>query len=135
MPKVVVDTNILISATVFGGVSDDILELARGREIELLTSPVILEEFSRILRVKVSFSPERIIEALLEIRGIVTLVNPKIKLSVVKEDEPDNRILECAISAKADFIISGDTKHLQPLKEYEGIKILSPSEFLRLQKY
>ena len=77
MPKVVADTNVLISATVFGGVSDDILELARGREIELLTSPVILEEFSRILKVKFSFSPERIIEALLEIRDIVTLVNPK----------------------------------------------------------
>lgn len=53
------------------------------------------------------------------------------KLSVIKEDKPDNRILECAVAAKADFIVSGD-KHLKALKEFGGIKIISASEFLKL---
>ncbi|MBI4744108.1 MAG: putative toxin-antitoxin system toxin component, PIN family [Actinobacteria bacterium] len=134
MPKVVVDTNILISATVFGGLPDDVLDLARGGEVELVISPTILEEFSRILRAKFSFSPEKIIEALLEIRSLSTMVEPKIKLGVIRNDEPDNRILECAVFTRANYIVSGDTRHLQSLKEYQGIKILSPSEFLRLFK-
>lgn len=132
MARIVVDTNILVSATVFGGLPDRVLDLAREGKIEIITFPCILEEYSRILKVKFTFSPERVLEALLEIRGLTTLTNPRITLDVVKEDEPDNRILECAVSAKADFIVSGDTKHLQPLEEYRGIKILSPSEFLRI---
>lgn len=134
MARVVVDTNILVSATVFGGLPDRVLDLAREGKIEIITSPCILEEYSRILKVKFTFSPERILEALLEIRGLTTLTNPRITLDVVKEDEPDNRILECALSAKADFIVSGDTKHLQPLGEYRGVRILSPSEFLRISR-
>ncbi len=134
MARIVVDTNILVSATVFGGLPDRVLDLAREGKIEIITSPCILEEYSRILKVKFTFSPERVLEALLEIRGLTTLTNPRITLDVVKEDEPDNRILECAVSAKADFIVSGDIKHLQPLEEYRGIKILSPSEFLRMSR-
>ena len=65
----------------------------------------------------------------LELVAITRLTNPEITLSVV-EGEPDNRILECAIQARVDFLVSGDTKHLQPLKEYEGITILGPAAFL-----
>ncbi len=132
MVKVVIDTNILVSATVFGGVPDKILDLAREGEFELLISPSIIEEFARILKEKFDFTPEKVVEALLEIRTISTLINPKHKLNVIEEDEPDNRILECAMEGEADYLVTGDTKHLQPLKEYQGIKILSPINFLRL---
>jgi len=51
---------------------------------------------------------------------------------VIREKDDDNRILECALEGKAEYIISGDKRHLLPLGEYEGIRILSPDEFLRL---
>ena len=51
---------------------------------------------------------------------------------MIREKDDDNRILECALEGKAEYIISGDKRHLLPLGEYEGIRILSPDEFLRL---
>jgi len=68
------------------------------------------------------------------VKGIssTTLITPAVTLSVITEDEPDNRVLECAAEGQADYIISGDEHHLQPLREYEGIPILSPTQFLEL---
>jgi len=57
-------------------------------------------------------------------------INPSISLSVIREDPSDNRFLECAISGKADAIISGD-QHLKSLRHFEGVDILSPREFLK----
>jgi len=51
---------------------------------------------------------------------------------VIKEDPPDNKLLECAVEAKADYLISGDNEHLLFLENFEGIKIINPSEFLKL---
>jgi hypothetical protein len=65
------------------------------------------------------------------IRDISIFVSPSFTLSVVERDKSDDRILECALEAKADYIISGDSRLLS-LKEYQGIKILSPAEFLKL---
>ena len=59
-------------------------------------------------------------------------VQPKRRLSVIKEKDADNRILECAVEGKTDYIISGDKRHILPLREYSGIGILSPDAFLRL---
>ncbi len=50
--------------------------------------------------------------------------------SIIKAKDSDNRILECAVSGKADFLVSGDTKHITPLKQYMDITILKPAEFL-----
>ena len=63
---------------------------------------------------------------------IAIIVQPKRKISVIKTIEADNRILECAIEANADYIVTGDHKHLQPLKEFQGITILSPAQFLAI---
>ena len=60
------------------------------------------------------------------------MIKPERRISIIKQDEDDNRILECAIEGKAEYIISGDEHHLLPLNEYQGIKILSPAEFLKL---
>lgn len=61
-------------------------------------------------------------------------VFPKVKVSIIKSKDDDNRILECALESKADYIISGDKRHILPLKELEGIKIVSVSEFLEDKK-
>ena len=55
---------------------------------------------------------------------------PYRKVDIVKNDEADNRILECALEAQAHYLVSGDKRHLLPLKKFEGIRIVSPAEFL-----
>ena len=78
------------------------------------------------------WSAERISDVIKELKDRAILVEPQIRVSVIKGKDDDNRILECAVTADAQFIISGDKRHLLPLKQYQGIKIVSPDEFLRL---
>ncbi|MDI6815722.1 MAG: putative toxin-antitoxin system toxin component, PIN family [Actinomycetota bacterium] len=130
-PKVVLDTNVLISAlALISESSDQVIELARRGEIELYISKPILMEFKRVLVEKFHYSEDEANERLYLIIKIAKLVNPKERFSAIKDDESDNRILECAFAAKANFVISGD-KHLKNLKEFKSITILSPSEFIR----
>ena len=130
-PKVVLDTNVLISAlALISESSDQVIEFARRGEIELYISKPILVEFKRVLKDKFRYSEGEANERLYLILKIAELANPKERFSAIEDDESDNRILECAFAAKANFIVSGD-KHLKNLKEFKSIKILSPSEFIR----
>ncbi len=132
MLKVVLDTNVIISALLFGGNPDKILNLANEGVIKLIISPFILDETTNVLMRLFNWVEGEIQAVLTAIQEIAVVVQPQVKLSIIKEKDSDNRILECAVSGKADFIVSGDTKHILPLKEYQGIKILSPAEFLAL---
>ncbi|MGB9682650.1 MAG: putative toxin-antitoxin system toxin component, PIN family [bacterium] len=130
MIRVVLDTNVYISAILFGGKPEKIRNLAKGGDIELLISEFIIGEIAQILRRKFGWENWKISETIDEIREISILIIPSLKISVVIEDPLDNRILECAVEGKAQYIVTGDKQHLLPLKEYKGINILSPSEFL-----
>ena len=132
MIKTVVDTNVYISAILFGGKSEEIRKLAREGKVELLISEPILAEIANVLKRKFNWLDWQISEVIRDIRAITTLITPAFTLFIIKEDEPDNMVLECAAEGKVNYIVSGDEYHLQALKEYEGIKILSPSQFLRL---
>ena len=131
MVTAVVDTNVLVSATLFGGNPEKILDLAEAAKIEILISEEILEEFTEVLQEKFGFSSSMAELAASGIREISTLIIPIQRLSVIKEKEADNRVLECVVEGKAQYIVTGDTRHLQPLKEYRGIKILPPTQFLK----
>ena len=128
-PKVVIDTNVFISGLNFTGKPSEILELFINDEIEVYISPFILREVEKILREKFEWAKEQIKRILNRIKRNAIQVQPKIKISVIKEKDDDNRILECAVEGEAQYILSGDKRHLLPLKEYQGIKILSPAEF------
>ncbi len=130
MLKVVVDTNVLVSATLFGGNPEKILDLVEEGKIKILISEKILEEFREVLQEKFGFSLSMAELVASGIREISSLTAPTQRVNVIKEKEADNRVLECAIEGRTQYIVSGDTKHLQSLKEYRGIKILSPAEFL-----
>jgi len=132
MVKAVVDTNVLISATLFGGNPRKVLNMTDEKRIEMIISPDILAEFTNVLQDKFDFSQDMAELAASGIKDISTLVIPIQRLSVIKEREADNRVLECAHEGHAQYIVTGDTKHLQPLKEYKGIKILSPAQFLEI---
>jgi len=131
MLKVALDTNVLVSATLFGGNPEKILDLAEEGKIKILISEKILEEFREVLQEKFDFSLSMAELAASGIREISSLITPTQRLTVIKEKEADNRVLECAVEGRAQYIVSGDTKHLQPLKEYQEIKILSPAQFLK----
>jgi len=128
--KVVLDTNIYISAILFGGDPERIRKLSKEKELEILISEAIIAEIAEVLRKKFNWKSWQISQIIDEIRESATLVIPNQTLSITKGDEDDNRILECAVEGKVQYIVSGDKQHLLPLKEYQGVKILSPAEFL-----
>jgi uncharacterized protein len=130
MVRVVLDSNVLISALHFGGKPDELLVLANEGVIELCLSAFILEETARILKVKLGWTDQAVHEAVAVIKDVATLVQPTRTLRIIPEDEADNRILECAVEARADFLVTGDHRHLLPLKQYQGIRILSPRDCL-----
>lgn len=133
--KVVLDTNVLISSLLKPeNKARDIYRLALRGEIELYTSAYLINELSRVLEYpKFGFEKLQKEVFLKNLRRVATiLVNSGLRINVIKEDPPDNKFLECAVEAKVDYLISGDNKHLLPLKNFQGIKIISPSEFLNL---
>jgi putative PIN family toxin of toxin-antitoxin system len=130
MLKVVLDTNVLISAILFGGKPRQILEKAIRGEIRLCLSEPILEELKGVLRrSKFDYSLEMIQFILTELTGIADFVNPSGTINVVLEDPEDSRILECAVEAKANYIISGDS-HLLKLSRYRNIEVVNAVAFL-----
>lgn len=132
MPKVVLDTNVLVSALHFGGRPRELLDLARHGHFELFLSSFILKETERVLSEKFHWEQKILNLALSKLRSIARVVEPQDTVNVIREKIDDNRILECALAANADFLVSGDTRHILPLKEFRGIQIVRPTEFLKL---
>lgn len=129
--KVVFDTNVFISAFIVpGSKGEDALLLAHRHKVDLYSSVPILTETARILRIKFNQSEKDITAALKMIGRAATIVRPSRKVTVV-EDLPDNRILECAVTAQADLIVTGD-HHLLRLREFEGVPIVRLADFLRM---
>jgi putative PIN family toxin of toxin-antitoxin system len=131
-PKVVIDTNVFVSGLTFKGKPREVLDLIWRGDIEACISSFIFKELEETLKKDFSWDRDQIKHTIEKIKAKTILIQPKNKVSVIKEKDDDNRILECAIEGKVQYLISGDRKHLLPLKEYEGIKILSPAEFLKL---
>ncbi len=130
--RVVIDTNVFISGLNFGGKPGEVLDLLIKEEMEVLVSPFILSELGSILREKFGWADEQVTRVLSLIEAKAIEVQPEQRISVIKEKDADNRILECAVAGEADYIISGDKRHILPLKKYSGIRILSPDAFLRV---
>lgn len=127
----VLDTNVYISAILFGGMAEKVLERLSQQGSFIFISPFILDEVERVLREKFGWQEMQIRVALDDLRERTTLVVPDEGVDVITAKEDDNRILECATAANAALLISGDRKHILPLKTFRGIKIVSPGEFLR----
>ena len=128
--KVVFDTNVFVSAFVFpGSRGEQAFLAAQRRTVELHTSLAILTETARVLRTKFGQAADDVSAALKLVARAATIVRPLHKLSVL-DDEPDNRILECAVTAEVDLVVSGD-KHLLNLKRFEGIPIVRLADFVR----
>jgi putative PIN family toxin of toxin-antitoxin system len=128
--RVTLDTNIYVSAFQSGGMR--LLHMAVNGDIEIAVSQAIIDELIRVLRDKFHWDGYRLQAAKQQILGFAQLVTPSQILDIVKEDEPDNRILECAVESGAEFIISAD-KDLLRLGSYAGASIMPAADFLRRQ--
>jgi putative PIN family toxin of toxin-antitoxin system len=131
MLKGVLDTHIIISGLNFSGSPARVLELVAKGAIQNVLSRDILDEVQGVLTQKFAWEKEKAQDAIGWLRLVSEIVQPQEKVSAVSYD-PDNRILECAIAGNATLIVSGDKKHLRPLKEYRGILIVGPNEFLSI---
>ena len=129
MIRVTADSNIYISAFLRGGKPLQLLELARAGQIELATTEDILNETGRVLSTKFRVSAEDVQQFREETLGFATLVTTTETLNVVKTDETDNRILECAVAAGSDTVVSGDVDLLS-IGSVLGITIVKVSDFL-----
>jgi putative PIN family toxin of toxin-antitoxin system len=130
--RVTADTNIFISGLNFRrGKPFQFLELALAGKIDLTVSEAILDEVSDVLARKFDFSPEDLRDARTWIIAMSRTVSPTVRLDVIREDPPDNRILECAVSARSDYLVTGDNDLLR-LGWYESLRIVSVSDFLTL---
>ncbi len=118
----------LISA-LFGGPPELVYRAALRGRFRLITSPVLLAELARALREKFHLPEGDITAYVKQIARRSTVVRPAVKLSVV-EDEPDNRVLECAVAGSVALIVSGD-RHLLRLGTYSGIPIVRPIDLVR----
>lgn len=128
MRRITLDTNEYVSALNGGGKALRLLHMAIEGEIEIAISEPIITETIRVLREKFDWPPYDLLAARQRLQKLGRLVEPKETLSIT-EDEPDNRILECAAEAGSEFIVSED-KDLLRLKQHENARIIRAADML-----
>jgi len=135
VPKIVLDTNVFLSAVLFRGPTNRLVALWQKGAVSVLMSSEVLKEYAKAL----SYPKFKLTRD--EVRGIVEQellpyvfpVKVKDSLNIITEDRSDNKFLELAEAGKAGYILSGD-KHLLDLRDFYGIKIVKPAEFFDLLK-
>jgi uncharacterized protein len=127
--RVVFDSNVLIAALLFpeGRAAAAVENILDGSD-ELVLSPPILREILSVLARKFSRDREELSRVAVVLGEMGEIVNPSRRLTVFR-DEPDNRILECAVEGKTDVIVTGD-KAMLALGEYQGIRLITLAEYL-----
>ena len=128
MRSVTLDSNIFVSALVFGGEPWRVLKSAEDGLIRLDVSETIFEEFGRVLREKSEWSTEDVAKVQEKIRLFANLVTPTVAVRVVPYDAEDDPVVGCAAAARSDYLVTGD-KHLLRLSTYGKTKIVKASEF------
>ena len=124
----VLDSNVYISALLFGGNPSAIVECAENGLIELSISEPIRAEVERVLAGKFSWPQQRVTEATSYLWSLAHSVTPRQTVADCI-DPDDNRVLECALESRAQVIVTGDD-HLLRLHPYRAISILTPKRFL-----
>lgn len=129
--KVVFDTNILFSGTGWLGSPFHCLQLARQGKVTLLICREILAEYHEKLQSKLGVTPMQATRAVAEILSFSTLIEINRSLQVIADDPDDDKVIECAMTGEAGYIVSGD-RHLLEMGEYKGIPIVRASAFVRM---
>ena len=137
MLKIVLDTNVFVSALINPrGKPAQILNYVFESKVRLFTSPSIIEELERVLSYpklvkRHGLEKQELKKFVSDLLSILSLVEGKKAIEVIAEAPADKNYLSCVVDAKADFIVTGDI-HLLNLREYEGIQIITPAQFLEM---
>lgn len=127
---VVLDTNVLVSAFGWEGPERRLYRLARDGSLRAASSPELLTELERVLSYpKFGLNTAEIDAITREVNSTSSVVAPNRKIQAVPEDPSDDRVLECAVAADAEWIVSGD-QHLLALESFEGIPIVGTATLL-----
>jgi putative PIN family toxin of toxin-antitoxin system len=131
--RFVIDTNVLISSF-FGGNPKKVIDLWRRGKAILCLSQEILQEYLRVMA-RLPIAPETKSElvAILQEKRNIELANPSRHYAAIQADPEDDKFIDCAVEAQADYLISGDG-HLLQIKAFRGIAVYSPKEFLQIIK-
>lgn len=128
--KLVLDTNVLISATLWdNSVSHKLLIKLIENNVELFTTLEILNEYKKAVMRDFQYNEEEVDKIIEKLLSFMKLIETSGKIEIVKEDPDDNKILECAKDSYSKYILSYDN-HLLKIKEFESIKILKPDDFI-----
>lgn len=128
LTKIILDTNVLVSAMLFGGKPEQILHLVIEEKILAVTSPILLSELEEVFSKKFPLREPYLKLTIKNIENKFLIVQPKSEIKLAR-DEDDNRVLEAAFEGKCNYIITGD-RDLLDLKIYKKIKIITPDTFL-----
>lgn len=129
-PKVVYDTNVIVSAALKPeSVPGSLVKLARNKRVRLFLSEEIIREYREVLeRPKFGFERRALERFFASNLKVATVVKPAKRFHAAL-DEPDNRFLECAARARADYLVTGNKKHF-PFAAFRGVQIVTPAGFL-----
>ena len=129
--KVVFDTNVVASASFWRGKPFDCLTAWAQGKCEAVVSPAVLAEYHETVEeLCLRYADRKPVEWADALTECALLVFPTDRATGATTDPDDEMILECALAAEADYIVTGDKKHLLPLRHFRGIQIVSPSDFL-----
>lgn len=130
--KVIFDTNVVASASFWRGAPFDCLAAwAQDRCIAAVSSSLLAEYHETIEELRLDYPSRKCVEWVEALTESAELVFPTDRATGATPDPDDEMILECAVAAEADFIVTGDKKHLLPLREFQGVQIISAVEFLK----
>jgi len=138
-PKLVLDTNVWVSAFLAKGPPSRIVQMAEDRRVQLFASLDMLDEIHRVLEYEkilriLKRSGKEPSSIMATIVSLCSLIDVKSRAQVIRDDPADNRILACAKDAAADFMVSGD-HHLLKLGEYGNARVLTATSFLESQQH
>lgn len=131
-PRVLCDTNVLVSAFIAGGPPSRVIEAAIAGRIELVLADPILDELNRILTTKLGFEADRVhdVTTLLCELASTRVATPTTAPEAITGDPDDDIILACSLDAGVQILVSGDRKHLLPIGEYRDVRIITPQALL-----
>ena len=130
--KVVFDTNVVASASFWRGAPFDCLAAwAQGRCVAVVSSNLLAEYHETVGELRLDYPGRKCVEWVEALTESAELVFPVERATGATPDPDDEMVLECALAVEADFIVSGDKKHLLALRQFQDIPIVSPAEFLR----
>lgn len=132
--RVVLDTNIIVSAWISIGAERAVLNHARRRHFDLVMPQVVVDELREVMPRKFYWSLRQVEHSLRVLLEVGQLVSTPTRLDVIQGEDADNQILACAVEHGTNYLVTGDRKHLLPLGEFEGVRILRAPEFLALLK-